>query len=88
VGSVLNSGTKKAKELLASSGFRDTTRVAGGPASWGAEIAQQNKKFLLENINSLKEELASLEKLIRSGNSKALQKKLNGISQYRNRFKF
>jgi prephenate dehydrogenase len=88
VGSVLNSRTKKAKEFLASSGFRDTTRVAGGPASWGAEIAQQNKKFLLENINSLKKELASLEQLIRSGNSKALEKKLNGISQYRNGFKF
>jgi len=88
VGSVLNSRTKKAKEFLASSGFRDTTRVAGGPASWGAEIATQNKKFLLENINSLKKELASLEKLIRSGNSKALEKKLKAISQYRNRFKF
>lgn len=88
VGSVLNSRTKKSKELLASSGFRDTTRVAGGPATWGAEIATQNKKFLLENISSLKKELASLEKLIRTGNSKALEKKLNAISQYRNRFKF
>jgi prephenate dehydrogenase len=88
ISSVLNSHTKKAKELLASSSFRDTTRVAGGPASWGAEIAQQNKKFLLENISNLKKELASLEKLIRSGDSKALEKKLNAISQYRNRFKF
>lgn len=88
VSSVLNSRTKKAKEFLASTGFRDTTRVAGGPASWGAEVATQNKKFLLENIDGLKKELVSLEKLIRSGNSKALEKKLKGISQYRNRFKF
>lgn len=59
--------------MLASSGFRDTTRVAAGaPAMW-AEILLENRAALIESLNHASEQISLLRQMLGSGDRQALE---------------
>jgi prephenate dehydrogenase len=59
-----------------SSGFRDTTRVAGSSAAWGAEVCGHNKDNILKAIEVTKQNLSTLESLIKQEKTTDLQRLL------------
>ena len=66
---------------LASSGFRDTTRVASGNVEMGKDMFLSNGKAVLEMLSAFKSSLEDLEKMIQKkdipGISAALEKAKN-----------
>lgn len=61
-------GTKTPDALaVAGSGFRDTTRIASGPAAMWTGIFSANQAELLEALNQFKASLAEFEAAVRSG---------------------
>jgi len=70
---------------VASSGFRDTTRIASGSPVLGVDLFTTNKKAVLKMINSFKLSLRSLESAIKSGNAKRVSKILSSAKKFRDR---
>ena len=68
---------------LASTGFRDTTRVASSLPEWGKDICVTNKKAILAGISSLKKNLAEMEKQIKNGNPEKLEAWFGKVKQFR-----
>ncbi|MDL5053633.1 prephenate dehydrogenase [Oscillatoria laete-virens NRMC-F 0139] len=66
-------------------GFRDSTRVAEGPAPMWAEILLQNQSALLEALATLQDRLATLEKMIQTGDRQALEQFLENARRTRSR---
>ncbi|MCU0640895.1 MAG: prephenate dehydrogenase/arogenate dehydrogenase family protein [Candidatus Margulisbacteria bacterium] len=67
----------------ASSGFRDTTRVASGDPILGVDLFQTNQKPVLKMIRSFKQALNELEALIKEGNGEKLKAALEKAKQFR-----
>lgn len=68
---------------FASTGFRDTTRIASGePVMW-AEVCITNRKQIVDSINRFRASLRRLEKEIKSGNEKKLVADLKKIKNKR-----
>jgi prephenate dehydrogenase len=57
---------------LASSGFKDTTRLASGSPEMAHDIMTTNRDNVLHWIDRMQEELSSFRKTIEAGDSKAL----------------
>ncbi|MEN9223293.1 MAG: prephenate dehydrogenase/arogenate dehydrogenase family protein, partial [Thermostichus sp. BF3_bins_97] len=57
---------------LASSGFRDTSRVGGGIPQLGLEMARHNRQALLVTLRSYQAQLGQMEQLIDSENWEGL----------------
>lgn len=57
---------------LASSGFRDTTRLASGAPELAHDIVQTNRRNLLHWIDRFQQELARYRNVIESGDSRAI----------------
>lgn len=70
---------------VASSGFRDTTRVASGDPELGVDIFLTNKNAVGSMISSFKKSLSTLEAKIRKGNKKEIRKLLSGAKKFRDR---
>lgn len=68
---------------VASSGFRDTTRVASGDPILGVDMFITNKKAVLKMIGSFKKSLTNLEKLIKTGNGEKIRAELEKAKQFR-----
>ena len=51
-------------QILASSGFRDTSRVGGGNAELGVMMAKYNRQELLRSLYSYRENLEGIINLI------------------------
>ncbi|MFN6571369.1 prephenate/arogenate dehydrogenase [Dendronalium sp. ChiSLP03b] len=68
---------------LASSGFRDTSRVGGGNPELGVMMAQYNRKALLGSLQEYRHNLDELINLIEQENWKALETKLQSTQQAR-----
>jgi prephenate dehydrogenase len=66
---------KKALKF-ASSGFKDTTRIAASEAELWSDIFLFNKEALLKSVNKLEQSLRKLKTLINSNNKKLLFKEL------------
>ena len=66
------------KEFLkfASTGFKDTTRIASSDPILWSDIMMDNKENVLKSIEKLKEELSIIEKYIREGHKQDLIEKL------------
>ncbi len=66
------------KEFLkfASTGFKDTTRIASSDPILWSDIMMDNKENVLKSIGKLKEELSIVEKYIREGHKQDLIEKL------------
>jgi len=69
---------------LASSGFRDTSRVGGGNSQLGSLIAEYNQKPLLDSLRQYQIVLADLISQVESGNWSTLEQSLALAQQLRN----
>ncbi|MBI5701375.1 prephenate dehydrogenase/arogenate dehydrogenase family protein [Candidatus Saganbacteria bacterium] len=83
VNSVMNSEQKDNMKQTASSGFRDTTRVASGDPELGVNMFTTNKKAVLKTLKEFKKALSNIEKLIKTGDSSGLKAELERAKSFR-----
>ena len=53
-------------EIL-SSGFKDTTRVAGASSEWGRDVCEMNRDAILSGLKTIQTKLAGLMSALESG---------------------
>jgi len=78
--------TKEAKDVmleLASSGFRDTTRIAAGNVEMGRDMFSTNKKAVLRMLREFKASLEKLERLIEEGDPAKISAELEKAKKLR-----
>jgi prephenate dehydrogenase len=68
---------------IASSGFRDTTRVAGGHPELWKDICIENKDAIIDVIHKMKANLNEFETAIQQGNSETLYRLFDTARTYR-----
>ncbi|MBF2008359.1 MAG: prephenate/arogenate dehydrogenase [Chlorogloeopsis fritschii C42_A2020_084] len=73
-------------QKLASSGFRDTSRVGGGNPELGVMMAQYNRQELLKSLQKYRHNLDELISLIEQENWKVLEERLQLTQQARTAF--
>ncbi|MBO8205294.1 prephenate/arogenate dehydrogenase [Prochlorococcus marinus] len=73
-------------QKLAATGFADTSRVGGGNAQLGIDLAINNQMNVLNTINNFKNKLNKLESLIKEKNWELLSKKLAEAKEIRGNF--
>ncbi|MDP5337812.1 MAG: prephenate/arogenate dehydrogenase [Nodularia sp. (in: cyanobacteria)] len=71
---------------LASSGFRDTSRVGGGNPQLGVMMAQYNRQALLSSLQQYRQNLDELTNLIEQSDWAALELKLQSTGKARPKF--
>ncbi|AHJ30177.1 prephenate/arogenate dehydrogenase [Nodularia spumigena CS-584] len=71
---------------LASSGFRDTSRVGGGNPELGVMMAQYNRQALLNSLQQYRQNLDELTNLIEQEDWAALELKLQSNGKARTKF--
>ncbi|GAX36910.1 prephenate/arogenate dehydrogenase [Nodularia sp. NIES-3585] len=71
---------------LASSGFRDTSRVGGGNPELGVMMAQYNRQALLNSLQQYRQNLDELTHLIEQSDWTALKLKLQSTGKARPKF--
>ncbi|MFA6430990.1 MAG: prephenate dehydrogenase/arogenate dehydrogenase family protein [Candidatus Margulisiibacteriota bacterium] len=74
---------KDAMAKAASSGFRDTTRVASGDPILGVDMFTTNKKAVLKMLSAFKRSLSNIENLIKEGNGEKLHDELEKAKKFR-----
>jgi prephenate dehydrogenase len=67
-------------------GFRDTTRVAGGPAAMWAEIFQQNRGNVMAALTEFRQTLDEFEGILASGDEQLLENELAEARRAREAF--
>ncbi|MDF5738384.1 MULTISPECIES: prephenate/arogenate dehydrogenase [unclassified Nostoc] len=70
-------------QKLASSGFRDTSRVGGGNPELGVMMARYNRQALLRSLQQYRHNLDELTNLIEQENWTVLESKLKSTQQAR-----
>jgi arogenate dehydrogenase (NADP+) len=73
----------KLAQQLASSGFKDTSRVGGGNPELGVMMARYNHQELLRSLQEYQHQIEELTKLIEQENWLALEQKLQSTSSAR-----
>ena len=73
-------------QKLAATGFADTSRVGGGNAQLGLDLARNNQIHILNAINNFKNKLNTLESLIKEKNWELLSSKLAEAKEIRQNF--
>jgi arogenate dehydrogenase (NADP+) len=73
-------------QQLASSGFRDTSRVGGGNPELGVMMAQYNRVCLLRSLVSYRHSLDQIIELLEQEDWKTLEKKLQQTQLNRPQF--
>jgi len=73
----------KLAQQLASSGFKDTSRVGGGNPELGVMMARYNHQELLRSLQEYQHQIEKLTKLIEQENWLALEQKLQSTSSAR-----
>jgi arogenate dehydrogenase (NADP+) len=76
----------KLAKQLASSGFRDTSRVGGGNPELGMMMAHYNRMALLRSLSQYRQSLDKLIELIEQENWSELEEILNSTQQARPEF--
>ncbi len=74
-------------ENLASSGFRDTSRVGGGNPELGVMMARYNQTALLQSLLAYRKQLDDMIQTIQQQDWSGLEQKLAQTQQGRTRFK-
>lgn len=69
---------------LCGNGFRDTTRVAGGPAAMWAEILTENRIATLKSLDLFLKNADKIRRCLKSGKKEELKKLLARAAQTRN----
>ncbi|MEH2160604.1 MAG: prephenate/arogenate dehydrogenase [Nostoc sp.] len=70
-------------QKLASSGFRDTSRVGGGNPELGVMMARYNRQALLRSLQHYRQNLDELANLIEQENWEVLEQKLKSTGKAR-----
>ena len=78
--------TLELAQILASSGFRDTSRVGGGNAELGVMMAKYNQEELLRSLYSYRDNLDKIINLIEEKNWDSLEKILKTNGEERPKF--
>jgi len=73
----------KLAQQLASSGFRDTSRVGGGNPELGVMMARYNRASLLRSLNAYRHSLDRLIEQIEQEDWKTLEEKLQQTQSQR-----
>ena len=73
-------------EKLAASGFADTTRVGGGNAKLGLDLAVNNQQNILQALKRFKNKINELEELIQEKDWESLFQKLSKAIEIRKDF--
>jgi len=73
-------------QKLAATGFSDTSRVGGGNAKLGLDLAKNNQTNVLNAIKNYKNKLNTLEFLIKEKNWELLSSKLAEAKEIREKF--
>ena len=81
-----NQSLVELSQKLASTGFSDTSRVGGGNEQLGLELAMNNQINILNAINIFKNNLNTLESLIKNKNWELLSNKLAEAKKIRQNF--
>ncbi|NES82427.1 MAG: prephenate/arogenate dehydrogenase [Moorea sp. SIO2B7] len=81
-----NSNVLTIAQQLASSGFRDTSRVGGGNPELGVMMARYNQSFLLRSLSQYCQTLDQLIEQIEQENWDKLEQILNSTQQARPKF--
>ena len=68
---------------LASSGFRDTTRIASGDPSLAIDMFTTNKRSVLKSLKFFKSSLSKVEGSIKAGRTSSLKKELVNAKKLR-----
>ncbi|MBE9192195.1 prephenate/arogenate dehydrogenase [Gloeocapsopsis crepidinum LEGE 06123] len=71
---------------LASSGFRDTSRVGGGNSELGVMMARYNRQELLRSLQYYRQHLDDLIAIVEQENWEALEQRLKSTHAARTRF--
>jgi prephenate dehydrogenase len=83
VNAVANEPEKELMSKCASSGFRDTTRIASGDPVLGVDMFTTNQKAVLKMLGEFKKSLLNLEKLIKTGNGEKIREELEKAKSFR-----
>ncbi len=70
-------------KAIASSGFKDTTRVGGGNPSLGVAMAMHNSKKILESLSAYRSSIDKFEEMISNKQWNKLQEELKKTQQQR-----
>lgn len=81
-----NPDVLKLAQNLASSGFRDTSRVGGGNSELGVMMARYNRQELLRSLQQYRHQLDLLVEIIEQENWDALEQKLKSSHAARSHF--
>ena len=81
-----NAGILSLAKSLASSGFRDTSRVGGGDPQLGVMMAQYNRDFLLQSLGAYQTELQEVMDLIHRNDWEGLRQFLSATQASRQEF--
>ncbi len=73
---------------LASSGFRDTTRLAMTNPVLGRDICSQNKDAILHAISAMRYQLTQIEIMVQAETSTAIEMMFEGVGKWRRELKF
>ena len=80
---IANEAEKELMGKVASSGFRDTTRIASGDPILGVDMFKTNQKAVLKMIKAFKQSLSNLEGLIKEGNGEKINEELEKAKKFR-----
>lgn len=83
VNTVADQPEKDLMAKVASSGFRDTTRIASGDPILGVDMFTTNKKAVLKMISAFKKSLSNLEKTIKAGETQKIVAELEKAKYFR-----
>ena len=73
-------------QRLAATGYADTTRVGGGNANLGLDLAINNQKNILKAIKEFKKNINEIESLIKNNKWESLSEKLTKSIEIRSNF--
>ena len=73
-------------KAIASSGFKDTSRVGGGNPNLGVAMATNNTAAILESLKSYRTAIDQLEEMIRKKQWGRLEKELKDTQSKRSAF--
>jgi arogenate dehydrogenase (NADP+) len=76
----------KLAQQLASSGFRDTSRVGGGNPELGVMMARYNRDFLSKSLLSYRQSIDQLIELVEQEDWQGLEKRLQQTQDTRSQF--
>ncbi|MFH1387107.1 MAG: prephenate dehydrogenase/arogenate dehydrogenase family protein [bacterium] len=83
VNAIADQPEKDMMAKCASSGFRDTTRIASGDSVLGVDMFMTNKKAVLKMISAFKKAFSNLEKTIKEGEAQKITMELEKAKKTR-----